>query len=260
MCGLFRAVFISFLLLETQYCDVWYKNISFRAEKLHSACHKNQKSIVQESNTQKYLVTLILITCQSSHSISVSFNFVINITIKKSWLVHNIFMSLLSTTKLPALEWFVWRWHLILVCQFSSSAYWSDIPVLVPEFVPTGFSLDVTAMIDNDNSVAGKSRLSFPTLRGSLIFLLKHLSARARILNCWIWFANHTPIASQVFCYTDHNLEFFPTVTILANSKSYRNVCKQPQINQVFCQTIWMLSDKLQIFVFDFKRNHCNIQ
>ena len=79
------------------------------------------------------------------------------------------------------------------------------------------------------NSVAGKSRLSFPTLRGSLIFLLKHLSVRARILNCWIWFANHIPTASPVFCYTDHDLEFFPTVTIVANSKSCRNVCKQPQ-------------------------------
>ena len=47
-----------------------------------------------------------------------------------------------------------------------------------------------------------------------------------KVLNPWLWLADHTLVTGPAFCDTEHGPEFYRTINIAANSKSCQNVCK----------------------------------
>ena len=47
-----------------------------------------------------------------------------------------------------------------------------------------------------------------------------------KVLNPWIWLADHTHVTGQTFCPSKHGPEFYRAINVAANLKSCQNVCK----------------------------------
>lgn len=99
-------------------------------------------------------------------------------------------------------------------------------------------SLQYRNISENRNMQLHKSQKN-----NKAVFFFPEASQQARILNSWIWLANHTLVASSAFCNTNHSPGFFCGVTIMDKSKSSKNICKCPHTkkNMQWAQWKWIL-------------------